>query len=62
MPADSTPDLCAVSLVVPTLNQAKNIERLIDRAYQPLSQVADRLKRVYAGRPSAARLANPRIL
>src|SRR5690349_13622968 len=44
MPADSSPDTCAVSLIVPTLNESRNIERLIDRAWQALSQVADRFE------------------
>src|SRR5438128_153994 len=40
MPVISKPESCAVSLVVPTLNEAENIERLIDRSYQALSQLA----------------------
>jgi dolichol-phosphate mannosyltransferase len=43
-PPDSSPDFCAVSLIVPTLNEARNVERLIDRCYQALSQVTDRFE------------------
>ncbi len=38
------PDSCAVSLIVPTLNEACNIERLIERCYQALSRVTDRFE------------------
>ena len=43
-PPDASPDFCAVSLIVPTLNEARNVERLIDRCYQALSQVTDRFE------------------
>jgi dolichol-phosphate mannosyltransferase len=43
-PAISDADPCAISLIVPTLNEARNIERLIERCHHALSRVAGRFE------------------